>query len=289
MESKDGKQPSDKLFCFSASTQSWQEVKVTGSPALSHHAGVGLAGRYLILIGGWDGRQRTSKVVVFDAEKQQWLFPTISGFPEDGGLSSHTATLLASGEILVLGREGSLRMQRRHGSGYTLSGSVESGHFTFKEYTQAISSRSGHTTNIIGSTLYVIGGRENNLIEMHGRFRSGETDSQTVFSKFEHISETLTSMSKLPGGRKNHITIGNCGMLFIHGGDTFDGRSRESVGQMYLVTVQPVMQFYKLGDSSVRRAGHICCLLGDKVLLHGGMGGKNNSRVYGDTYALEIG
>ncbi|OWF39551.1 kelch domain-containing protein 9-like [Mizuhopecten yessoensis] len=288
METKDGKQPSDKLYRYSAGSASWQEIRATGSPALSHHACVSLAGRYMLLIGGWDGKSRTGKVVAFDSEKQQWLVQETSGFPGDAGLSSHTATLLASGEIIIFGREGSLRMQRRHGNGYMLTGSVESGRFTFKEFTNAAASRSGHTSNIVGNKLCIVGGRENNLIEIHDRFKSGESDSQAVPSKLLSIVEKLTPMSKLPGGRKNHITISGPGIIFIHGGDTFDGRSRESVGEMFLVTFKPTMQFYKLGDSPVRRSGHICCIIGDKAFLHGGIGGKNNSHVYNETYCLEF-
>ncbi|XP_060063802.1 kelch domain-containing protein 9-like [Ylistrum balloti] len=288
IETKDGKQPSDKLFRYNSSSQSWQEVHAAGSPALSHHACVPLAGRYMLLIGGWDGKSRTAKVVAFDSEKQQWLPQETSGFPGDAGLSSHTATLLASGEIIIFGREGSLRMQRRHGNSYILSGSVQSGHFTFKEFTNAAASRSGHTSNIIGNKLYVVGGRENNLIEIHDRLKSGESDNQTITTKLLSIAEKVTPMSKLPGGRKNHITINGTGVLFFHGGDTFDGRSRESVGEMFLITLKPTMQFYKLGESRVRRSGHICCIIGDKVILHGGLGGKNNSHVYSDTFSLEF-
>ncbi|XP_033726935.1 kelch domain-containing protein 9-like [Pecten maximus] len=288
METKDGKQPSDKLFRYNSSSQSWQEIKVEGSPALSHHACVPLAGRYMLLIGGWDGKSRTAKVVAFDAEKQQWLMQDTSGFPGDAGLSSHTATLLSSGEIIIFGREGSLRMQRRHGNSYILSGSVQSGHFTFKEFTNVAASRSGHTSNIVGNKLYVVGGRENNFVEIHDRLRSGESDNQSVTTKLMKIVEKLSPMSKLPGGRKNHVAIGGAGVLFIHGGDTFDGRSRESVGEMFLLTFKPTMQFYKLGDSSVRRCGHICCIIGDKVILHGGLGGKNNCHVYSDTFSLEF-
>lgn len=43
------------------------------------------------------------------------------------GLSSHTATLLANGDVLLIGREGSLRMQRRSGQAYLLRGDLKSG------------------------------------------------------------------------------------------------------------------------------------------------------------------
>ena len=69
-------------------------------------------------------------------------------------------------QILVIGREGSLRTQRRHGSAYLLSGRVESGRLKYSEYSQGVSSRSGHTATFVGSKLYIIGGRSDNLLEV---------------------------------------------------------------------------------------------------------------------------
>ena len=69
-------------------------------------------------------------------------------------------------QILVIGREGSLRTQRRHGCVYMLSGNVDRGHFKYSEYSQSVSSRSGHTTTFVGSKLYIIGGRSDNLLEV---------------------------------------------------------------------------------------------------------------------------
>lgn len=205
------------------------------------------------------------------------------GFPEDGGLSSHTATALDSGEILILGREGSLRMQRRHGSGYLLSGSVESGKFTYREYTQETASRSGHTTNIIGSALYIVGGRDNNLVEVHPGFKSPKPPP-TVTNQIITTMGKLSSVSKMPCGRKNHITVESPGAILIHGGETFDGKSREPVGEMLIFARKPTPSFYKVGVSEVKRAGHVCGVVGDKILLHGGFGGKNH--VYAETFIL---
>ena len=43
------------------------------------------------------------------------------------GLSSHTANLLANGDILLVGREGSLRIQRKSGQVYQLIGDFKRG------------------------------------------------------------------------------------------------------------------------------------------------------------------
>ena len=285
IETKDGKAPSNKLYQLNSSGESWKELSSPGSPSLSHHQAVALSDRYIILVGGWNGRARSSKIYAFDTEKQLWMEPTVSGFPEDGGLSSHTATALSSGEILILGREGSLRMQRRHGSGYILSGNVESAKFTYKEYTQETASRSGHTASIIGNTLYIVGGRDNNLIEMHSGFKSPITPLPVTNSITSAVGK-LNPVSKMPGGRKNHIAIESPGALLIHGGETFDGRSREPVGEMYIFSRKPTPTFYKVGVSEVKRAGHVCGVVGDKIILHGGFGGKN--QVYGNTFYLKF-
>ncbi|KAK3087137.1 hypothetical protein FSP39_002188 [Pinctada imbricata] len=281
---KDSKDPSSSLFQLNPSSFTWSEVSFPGSPSLSHHASVALSNRYFVLIGGWNGKSRTADIFVFDTQKSLWIKPKVSGFPEGGGLSSHTATLLDNGEILILGREGSLRTQRRHGSGYVLTGSVESGQFTYREYTQATASRSGHTATIVGNKLYIVGGRDNNLIERHQGFKSGESSNVPATKKLADAIDKLESMAKYPGGRKNHIAIGGPGVLFLHGGETFDGRSREPVGEMFLYGEKPVLSFYKIGNSAVGRAGHVCAVKDDKILIHGGTGGR--STIYGNTFQL---
>jgi hypothetical protein len=73
-------------------------------------------------------------------------------------LSRNGNMIFHNGVILVIGREGGLRTQRKHGSGFQLTGSPEKNQFHYSEYTQAIASRSGHTANIAASTLFIIVG-----------------------------------------------------------------------------------------------------------------------------------
>ncbi|XP_062620735.1 kelch domain-containing protein 9-like [Saccostrea cucullata] len=285
VETMDSKTPSNRLYQLSCSERTWTELSFPGSPFLSHHAAVELNDRFIILIGGWNGKSRSSKVYVFDIEKQQWTEPRVTGFPEDGGLSSHTATVLSTGKILILGREGSLRMQRRHGSMYLLLGSVESGKFTYRELSQATASRSGHTANIIGNVLYIVGGRDSNLIEIHAGFKSLKSPAP-VTNQITTILDNLPSASKTPGGRKNHVSVDSPEAILIHGGETFDGKSREPVGEMFIFATKPSHTFYKVGVSEVKRAGHVCGVVGDNIILHGGFGGKK--QVYGDTFFLRF-
>lgn len=278
--------PSDKLFCLNLarSPGSWSEVKVAGSPHLSHHACVTLEDRYMVLIGGWDGHQRISNVHVFDAQEQQWLPMRTSGFPEGAGLSSHAA-VVASGGILIVGREGSLRIQRKHGNVYTLTGSVNSGQFVYKKMTNNTASRSGHSINSVGNMLYIIGGRDDQLIEVHSGFGSREPVG-SMNASIGSVAAQLKPLKKPPCGRKNHVSFTGTGCIVIHGGDTFDGRSREPVNELYLVTTSPHLNFYKLGNSSVARSSHVCVSTGERVIIHGGVMGKNV--VCGDCHELKL-
>lgn len=282
---------SNKLHYLNLETMIWNEIRVPGSPALSHHACVTINNRYLLLIGGWDGKNRTSKLYAFDTVDKKWLYPVTNGFPSDAGLSSHTATLLNNGKILVLGREGPLRMQpddKIHGNAYMLTGTVESGKFHYSEYSRATESRSGHTTNFIGKTLYILGGRNDQLLEVHSGYRSGTPDSEKFSDSLKRLIPRLKPMDKLPCGRRHHVALESSGAILIHGGETFDGRSKmgKPVGDMYIMTNKPNINFYKIGESKVGRAGHVCCMTeNDEVLMHGGY---SNTTVHGDTRMLEF-
>jgi len=276
-------EPSNRLFRLDPASSHWTEVTSAGSPALSHHACVAVDNRYMVLIGGWDGRQRVSRVHVFDAQETRWVPAQDSGFPEGAGLSSHAAVLLATGEILIVGREGSLRIQRKHGNVYILSGNVMNGVFTYRKMTNNTSSRSGHSINSVGSTLYIIGGRDDQLVEFHPRFSSAEP-TNSLTSKFADIAKSLKPLTKPPSGRKHHIAITGSGAILMHGGETFDGRSREPVGEMFVMTVKPHVTFYRVGVSDVKLASHVCVTSGDAVMFHGGISGRNV--VQSDTYRL---
>ncbi|KAL4217714.1 Kelch domain-containing protein 9 [Mactra antiquata] len=279
--------PCDKLYCLDLSTLIWNEVRVDGAPALSHHACVTLENRYMVLIGGWNGHGRVSKIFVFDTFDNVWIFPKDSGFAEGAGLSSHTAMVLNNGDILVVGREGCLRTVEKHGNAYILRGSVQKGEFVYTKIFDDIVSRSGHTMNAIGKSVYIIGGRNDDFIEQHPGFSSC---SQSEKSNYEFINALrhykLVPLVRYPSGRRHHVTIGGKGCLLIHGGETFDGKSRHSVNDMYLMITKPEVTFFNLGTSSVSRSGHVCVCNGDRTIFHGGVAWRNV--VYGDCYELKI-
>ncbi|XP_013409471.2 kelch domain-containing protein 9 [Lingula anatina] len=289
VDKKGGTTPCNKLYQFNFISSTWREILKEGSPFLSHHAAVLSENRYFVLIGGWTGKKRCADVHVFDTQEEKWMpQPTVTGFPEGAGLSSHTAVVLKDASILIIGREGSTRLQRKFGNAFLLTGSVHKGAFHYTEHTMGLASRSGHTCNILGSRLIIIGGRSDKLVDQHQGFREipGGPSAPSILSDLSVRSQKLQPMAKLPCGRKHHIAAGGHGCIFIHGGDTFDGKSREPVGEMFLVRLESHVEWFKLGVSSLGREGHVCCVDKDTIFIHGGSGARNI--VYGDLHKLTL-
>jgi hypothetical protein len=76
------------------------------------------------------------------------------------------------------------------------------------------------------SKTLILEGRDNDLLELKSGFKSGSVDSPPT-EYFAEISQKLKPLEKYPPGRKNHVTISGQGSVLIHGGETFDGKSRE--------------------------------------------------------------
>lgn len=280
-------QPSNQFYKLSLETMMWEDVQAPGSPALSHHAAVVLEKRFFLLIGGWDGRRRRSDLHAYDTHKNRWLHMKHSGFPEGAGLSNHTANVLSDGSIVVIGREGSIRSQRRYGNIYILYGSVKSRLFIYQEYSHDVMSRSGHTANVIGKHIYIIGGRSDCFLEKANGFEGVRLKHCNVLSTMLKTLVLLhqTPLQRAPSGRKNHATVSDKNCILVHGGETFDGR-REPVGEMFLISINSPVCFYKLTDEKLKRSGHVCFVLPDKILLHGGFSGK--SIIHSDLYSLTV-
>ena len=115
--------PSNRMYKFQNNI--WTDITTDDSPTLSYHRCVVMSdGEYIVTIGGWDGSKRKSDVYVYDVANSTWHEAHTSGFPSDGGLNNHAVIGMKSkhGETLVIGRDGSLRIQRKHGDAYCLRG-----------------------------------------------------------------------------------------------------------------------------------------------------------------------
>ena len=230
------KTPLNRLHRFNFESNTWSEIRSPGSPALSHHTCVIVGSSYAVIIGGWDGHKRTSDVHIFDLSSERWSSPATLGFPVGAGLSSHAAVLLSDGSIFVVGREGSLRIQRRFGSAFLLKGDPSlgaTGTFQYEDLSYSVASRSGHSLHISGSTIVAIGGRDDKVVETHACVKSS-APAVCPCSTLAHLAQVLVNSptAKQMPARKNHASACGSGIIFVHGGWTFDGRSRDPVGQV---------------------------------------------------------
>ncbi len=80
-------------------------------------------------------------------------------------------------------------------------------------------------------------------------------------------------------------------VILLHGGETFDGRSREPVGETFAARLTPPggggARWCRLAPSPIGLAGHSCAVTRDAVLVHGGVTGRGRT-VSSHTYCLQL-
>ena len=252
------------------------------APRVSHHTATVARDRFILIIGGWNGRKRCADVVCFDTVEQFWRH-----IPESGdvpvGLSSHTATLVSSRDILIIGREGGVHTQRRFAGAFYLN-------FETGKYTEApfhASSRSGHTANLIPiraskeNHLFVFGGRKSGGYELIGSWSKIEqTEASFPNLRISALLEKSTVCDE-PSGRQHAKAVElDSKHLLIFGGETWSG-VRENVTNEAFILETNRMRWYKLplsGDAP-KLVGHSMMTTADKIFVFGG--GVNNK--YRDT------
>jgi Galactose oxidase, central domain len=286
------KTPLSNLHRYDFDSGTWHQVHATGSPALSHHACVLIDCRYAVLIGGWNGRRRTADVHVYDVLKSRWSSPVTLGFPTGAGLSSHSAALLPGGDVIVVGREGAVRMQSRYGSAFVLRGDPATSDtpFRYSEHAVFVTSRSGHSIHVTNRSVVIVGGRDDQVVEAHSC--EPESSTSSACSTMSRLAHQLTmypspsAVEKPMTGRRHHVAVSGSGVIFVHGGWTFDGRSRDPVGHMFVLLMESPYRWVYLGDSGIVRAGHVCCANENCIYVHGGEGAKGI--VHGSLYQLNV-
>ncbi|PFX18431.1 Kelch domain-containing protein 9 [Stylophora pistillata] len=266
----------DRELCSSQSrplvSSGFPQGRLCTAPSVSHHTATVVRGRFILIIGGWNGRKRCADVFCFDTVDQFWRH-----IPETGdipvGLSSHTATLVSSKDILIIGREGGVHTQRRFAGAFYLN-------FETGKYSEApfhASSRSGHTASLIPirtsreNHLFVFGGRKNGGYELIGSWRKAE---QTETSFPQHRIADLLEKSAIcdePSGRQHARAVElNNKHLLIFGGETWSG-VRENVTNEAFVLETDTMKWYKLpliGDAP-KLVGHSMVGCGDQIFVFG--------------------
>ncbi|CAH8866098.1 unnamed protein product [Trichobilharzia szidati] len=258
---------------------SWLDITTADSPQLSQHTCLTFKDRYLIFIGGWNGRIRIPGVHTFDTLSNSWLPPALNeplltGFPQGAGLSAHSAQVIRSSvdknefSAIIIGREGSLRIQRKAGNIYLLYGYLldedlptRRMKFVYCEADSSLtaSSRSYHTSTAISpSTLVTIGGCKSNSIDIlkwkveKGRKKDhlfslnwpGSLDypltSCTIVTKFiqdmEKQNVKLTPLAPSnQNGWRGHCIVPGVGGLFIGTGEGYNALKNEPLNSAYLL------------------------------------------------------
>lgn len=243
------------------------------APSVSHHTATVIQDRFILIVGGWNGRKRCADVFCFDTVEQFWRH-----IPESGdvpvGLSSHTATLVSSKDILIIGREGGVHTQRRFAGAFNLN--FETGKYSEAPY--HASSRSGHTANLIPirsskeNHLFVFGGRKSGGYELIGSWSKIE-QTECSFPK-QRIADLLgkSTACEEPCGRQHAKAVElDSRHLLIYGGETWSG-VRENVTNDAFILESDRMRWYKLplcGDVP-KLVGHSMVGTGDKIFVFGG-------------------
>ena len=282
------------MYKYDISTNSWTEIKnrvpsssqsrplvssgfpkgrLCTAPSVSHHTATVVRDRFILIIGGWNGRKRCADIFCFDTAEQFWRH-----IPESGdvpvGLSSHTATLISSKDILIIGREGGVHTQRRFAGAFYLN--YEAGKYSEAPF--HASSRSGHTANLIPiraskeTHLFVFGGRKSGGYELIGSWSKIEQTDPT-FPK-QRIVDLLgkSTVCDEPSGRQHAqaVELDRKYLLFF-GGETWSG-VRENVTNDAFILETDKMRWYKLpfGGDVPRLVGHSMLGAGEKIFVFGG-------------------
>lgn len=176
-------------------------------------------------------------------------------------------------------------MQRRSGNAYSLVPAARDfSRFEYRPEALHVDSRSGHSACSVGNTLYVVGGREDRLVQLFGDCACAPSlgPCALVDRLAAAVRSDVKPMPKQPGGRKNHAAIPGRDALLVIGGETFDGRSRGPVPDVFLLDVRNALAAHRvaMGGAMVARAGAACLYDDSCILLHGGVNEAN--RVTGD-------
>lgn len=295
LQSPSARQPQSDLRLLSVKTQ-FKEPTVLDQrgPALSHHASCLVKNvdkeDVLILIGGWNGHSRTSKVYAYHLVKKVWI--NLAENPQGPhrvdppiGLSGHTVTKIHSGLVVVIGREGGIKTQRKFGQMFLLHLNLKDRLYWYTESPLMPASRSGHTASLApprppsGNTcdFLVFGGRDIDHV-----FKCGKWTTELVEDIPQSFPRVLENIGKLPqkvfprmmGLRYHAMLVLAPDCLLIHGGRHFKAMNGKDVnGQFFLGRLENDDQenWCKLQPSFVApRFGHALMLHKKCIYIIGG-------------------
>jgi len=269
----DGRRRTSDLYSFRTDTLTWEKWSTSGFPV-----GAGLSSFAVVPIVS-AGTKKTSTMV---SNSMSSKFTS----------SQQTQHPMSEEVFFVCGREGGLRTQRKSGNTYLLRCDTQKQQSAYVPNPRGTASRSGHSATGLShsSQIVLIGGRDDALTEIvvglkprpcrGGGGRGGGGDVCGASDFLQRI-KSRTSMSKAPPPRHRHVAvpIGNDAIL-IHGGETFDGKSKTAVADLFLVWFEvsskdksSVAKWAKLdaGDSSPPLASHSAVSVGPmEIAVFGG-------------------
>ena len=184
--------------------------------------------------------------------------------------------------IVVVGREGGVREQRRFGDVFLLRVDFERKSYFYEEAPFKIDSRSGHTAAVLSSAsgvaLMVFGGRQNEPsrgIVMRGLnmvVEGGLECRAELLLKLERLAKPVKDMKQ---GLRHHAMLQlSADSVAIHGGEHFMARENVS-DKLYLVKMGTRLQITWFRVDLVKpfgRRGHCLFAQGEKIFAVGGIG-----------------
>ncbi|KAL5105830.1 hypothetical protein TcWFU_006149 [Taenia crassiceps] len=238
----------------------WTELTSAESPFLSQHQCIPhYPSGCLCFVGGWTGKARSAGVHIFDA---------------NSGRHSLVPMIARGNQVaaLVLGREGSLRTQRRI-SGFSNeneSGDLGNGQlsFVYTEIASSTASRSYHTTTpITAHEALVVGGRTRSFLEIF-------TTPNEVVLDVESASPPVagTRLDKI--GMRGHYAISGGQGVLIGGGEGFNALRRDPQGEAFICLPFASNSVIPLGKMEDKRCYAVCAVnaTDGTAWLQGGLG-----------------
>lgn len=168
-------------------------------------------------------------------------------------------------------------------------GNAERGHFQYRDHGISVASRSGHTCSGIGKEMITLGGRDDKLTELH---KLSTIFLPQIYKNCDFVQSLQTIFDSRPPAtkavpcRKNHSACLVDRYILVFGGETFDGRSKGPVRDLYIIDSKNSYTWKYVGQCSIGRSGHQMHVTDHQIILHGGINEAN--RVTSSTYELTI-
>ena len=148
-------------------------------------------------------------------------------------LSGHSVTKINDKLVCIIGREGSVRIQRKWGQMYFLHINLQRFEYFYTEAPMMLESRSGHTAQLAPNlSMYVFGGRDSGTLQIYGkptpeickRPEPLKDLKNDILEKYE-----AESVKTMIGLRYHAMVVIDSDCILIHGGRNFKAISGKDI------------------------------------------------------------